>query len=545
MNVVNIGDGMGKNRVWLIVGTIVLVLILTIVGVVAIVTSNKADRPLTVAELLDLGEKYLRDLEYEQALVQFEKVIEIEPMNPRGYTGAAEAFIGLGEMDKAIEVLEKGFTLLPDNESIRLMLDEIIVPKETMIQTLLPAKDLLPEQDQNYEPADDLLGYINIQTLSTNAWASHVITDDGWLWAWGNNEFGKIGNDSTDYSYNPIRILDSVVSVSVSGNSVMAIKEDGSLWEWGTGTISGSYKPVKIMDSVVSVSSGYGSVKVIKSDGSLWAWGNNEHGQLGDGTTNDSYSPIKIMDSVVSVSLGYGSVKVIKSDGSLWAWGNNEYGQLGDGTTNDSYSPIKIMDSVVSVSSGYGSVMAIKSDGSLWAWGNNKNGRIGDGTTENRYNPVNIMDSVVFISANGLSPKAVQVDGSLWSWGGDDHMWSGFVGDGTTEVRLTPVLILESVIFATDSKAIMSDGSLWSWGFNYHGTVGDGTRDDFRSPNVTPVKIMDSVVFVVEHVTHCYAIKTDGTLWVWGWNFRGKLGSGSQDEYHLFPVKVMENVRLP
>ena len=46
---------------------------------------------LTAADYLDLGEKYLLEMNYEQALVQFLKAIEIEPMNPRGYTGAAEA----------------------------------------------------------------------------------------------------------------------------------------------------------------------------------------------------------------------------------------------------------------------------------------------------------------------------------------------------------------------------------------------------------------------------------------------------------------------
>ena len=54
------------------------------------------DRPLTAAELLDFGERYLLELNFTQALVNFLAVIDIEPMNPRGYTGAAEAHIGLG-----------------------------------------------------------------------------------------------------------------------------------------------------------------------------------------------------------------------------------------------------------------------------------------------------------------------------------------------------------------------------------------------------------------------------------------------------------------
>ena len=81
--------------------------------------------PLTAMELLDLGEKYLLELNYERALVQFLRVIEIEPMIPRGYTGAADANIGLGRIDDAIAVLEQGLAVIGPDESIQAMLGEI------------------------------------------------------------------------------------------------------------------------------------------------------------------------------------------------------------------------------------------------------------------------------------------------------------------------------------------------------------------------------------------------------------------------------------
>jgi len=91
-----------------------------------------ADRPLTAAELLDLGEKYLLEQSYEQALIQFTKLIEIEPMNPRGYTGAAEAYVGLGQQAEAIEILQKGYKLIGDdsikNMLLALGIDEDSIP---------------------------------------------------------------------------------------------------------------------------------------------------------------------------------------------------------------------------------------------------------------------------------------------------------------------------------------------------------------------------------------------------------------------------------
>ena len=86
---------------------------------------------LSVAELLTLGEKFLLELDYEQAIVYFTKVIEIEPMNPRGYTGAAEAYIGSGEVEKAIAVLHDGLMVLPDDTAITIMLEELETDRQT------------------------------------------------------------------------------------------------------------------------------------------------------------------------------------------------------------------------------------------------------------------------------------------------------------------------------------------------------------------------------------------------------------------------------
>jgi tetratricopeptide (TPR) repeat protein len=89
-------------------------------------------QPLTAAELLNLGEKYLLELDYEQALVQFLAVIEIEPMNPRGYTGAAEAYVGLGRVEAAVAVLEQGLEVIED-ETIQAKLTELTKAGDNLI----------------------------------------------------------------------------------------------------------------------------------------------------------------------------------------------------------------------------------------------------------------------------------------------------------------------------------------------------------------------------------------------------------------------------
>jgi tetratricopeptide (TPR) repeat protein len=85
----------------------------------------KTVAPLSAEEFLDLGEKYLLELNYEQAVVQFTKLIEIEPMNLRGYTGAAEAYVGLGEAENAIAILRQGMSMMPDNSELASLLSRL------------------------------------------------------------------------------------------------------------------------------------------------------------------------------------------------------------------------------------------------------------------------------------------------------------------------------------------------------------------------------------------------------------------------------------
>jgi tetratricopeptide (TPR) repeat protein len=85
---------------------------------------NSSERALSARELLELGEKYLLELNYTEARYYFEKLIEIEPKNPRGYTGLAEAFIGLGQPERAASTLQKGLRELPGNTELTAKLEE-------------------------------------------------------------------------------------------------------------------------------------------------------------------------------------------------------------------------------------------------------------------------------------------------------------------------------------------------------------------------------------------------------------------------------------
>lgn len=120
-----------KTKLKIIIPTI-LAIIAVIIAAVCISFSPNASK--NIEEMFSTAQKYLVEQNYEQAVAEFSKIIELDPMNADAYLGLAQTYIEMGDTEKAVEMLEKGFELTQD-ERIKALLDELL--REEKAENLL------------------------------------------------------------------------------------------------------------------------------------------------------------------------------------------------------------------------------------------------------------------------------------------------------------------------------------------------------------------------------------------------------------------------
>jgi hypothetical protein len=351
----------------------------------------------------------------------------------------------------------------------------------------------------------------------------------GTVWAWGDNEVGQLGDGTTTYRNEPVRVsgLTDVTAVRAEKQAAFAVTRDGTAWAWGNNSdrqLDGygycpdspggecppsalgelQKKPVRMtgLTNVITIDAGTG-MEAVKKDGTLWVWGGTSampsvaayHANVLVG----GYARYGALTGVSAISGG----TLLRPDGTVWAFDDTADYFYG-GTHDRPDVQVRGLSGVIAIGGRY-----LPSYRYECAPGYEDACGVVGRTGHYRLVPYDPYGN----GGSSGSGYALKSDGTVWAWG-DNGV--GQLGDGTTTDRVTPVQVsgLAGVrsIFASNRSAyaVKKDGSVWRWG-------NDQIRMDGSYFNL-PVQ-MDGLTGVVSMFANrvgegTYAIKNDGTVWL-------------------------------
>jgi alpha-tubulin suppressor-like RCC1 family protein len=196
-----------------------------------------------------------------------------------------------------------------------------------------------------------LQGLTGITAIAGGYANGYALRNDGTVWAWGGNAYGQLGNGSTAESSNvPVRVagLTGVTAIAAGGSNAYALTADGSVWAWGTNaagklgagtTAAMSRVPVRVsgLAGVTAIGAGNAQAFAVREDGTVWGWGSNYRGGLGNGvdcgdcSSNVPVQVLEITDAVAVTGAQYSGGHALDNTGRVWSWGDNDTGDLGIG----------------------------------------------------------------------------------------------------------------------------------------------------------------------------------------------------------------------
>jgi uncharacterized repeat protein (TIGR02543 family) len=402
-----------------------------------------------------------------------------------------------------------------------------------------------------YQISYEYFSLQRFQSVSTGNRHTLAVSLSGNLYAWGENNFGQLGNgdESLSNQSSPVFISfpgledgERIQQAGAANSHSLALTTNGRLFGWGSNAegqlglgISGDSEtrntptliPFNMLQSgetIQSISVSTSHSFALTTNGRLFGWGRNFNGQLGDGNSGSeanlnsptliSISGLENGETIQSVNTGVNHTTALTTLGRIFSWGNNSIGQLGSGTNVTRLTPTLISlngldngETIVNITSGTSYSFALTSNGRLYGWGLNSGGQLGDGSNTNRYNPTFIFfdglengEKIQMANAGSAQSVAVTTSGRVFVWGLNTNSQ---LGDGTNVNRNTPTLLSfdeledgESFVTASVRQhfvAVTTLGRIFGWGYNNVGQVGNGTMVPVAETKNTPTLLGDVV----------------------------------------------------
>mgnify|MGYP003135130561 CR=1 FL=1 len=130
--------------------------------------------------------------------------------------------------------------------------------------------------------------------------------------------------------------------------------------------------------------------------------------------------------------------------------------------------------------------------------------------------------------------------GSLFGWGkGDNGVLAQNIAytGASSPVQIGALTNWAKVSASRSALAVKTDGTLWSWGVGSFGQLGLGTSGINGS---SPVQVGSLTTWSKPYKTshNGFVIKTDGTLWGWGYDGKGNMGVNTTGVHVSSPVQI-------
>jgi len=471
---------------------------------------------------------------------------------------------------------------------------------------------------------------------------NHVIalTENGTIYGWGLNSNGQVGNGTVANQLEQATViniygneLSKIIRVEAHGENSFAINEDGKVFAWGKDfgnraielpnvenavDVSTSYyvkadgtvynmetlEQLALVGHVRTMDEGTDHSVFLTTEGMAYSIGDNSFGQLGNSTNLSSpdgvvairKNELDIFTGIIAIEAGDRYTILLKDDGKVYTCGANENGRLGISEDILDISTPQVnpnIQDVMLISAGTNHAVVVKTDGEAYSWGRGLTGELGNRTIKNSYIPVMVGPYIVrtdeknlvlgktdtkeikgyvdyfnilkedIIDINSISKntqvaritKLANEESSLT----EEEIEKGYkafrieaVKEGTTNAVLTeqqtntneilqievlpePGTTISPMVESLSSftLALKTNGTVWSYGQNVYGELGTGDTTSYDEPQqvIFPEGTIIKQIAAGEY--HAVALDTEGNVWTWGRNNYYQLGLASASESNV------------